>query len=126
MHAGGEHLREHPGVGSYRRFIDPVHRHVDDHRRRAMTAPGRAAGDQSFHVLGQALDVVRRVLHVVADVVGPRLRVLDALFEASLGAVVRARVVDRLTLREQLDRAVDARRFRVLRRDAHEAESEGE
>ena len=56
----------------------------------------RTARDQPAHVVGQALDVERRVLHVVADVVGVGLRVLLALLEGAFGAGVRAGVVDRL------------------------------
>jgi hypothetical protein len=79
VHAGGQHLMEHPRIGTHRRFIGPVHRHVDDHRRRAMAAPGRTAGHQPSHVVGEALDVVRSVLHVVAQVIGAPA-VFDACF----------------------------------------------
>ena len=98
MHAGGEHLREHPRIGADGRFVDAVDRHVDDHRRRAMAALGRAAFREPAHVFRQALHVERRVLHVVADVVGKCLRVLLALLERAGRPGMRAGVIDGLTL----------------------------
>ena len=72
-----------------------------------MSALGRTARHQPLHVFGQAFDVERRVLHVVADVVGIGLGVFLALLETSGGPGMRAGVVDRLPLFQELDRAVD-------------------
>ena len=113
--ARGEHLVKHPGVGADGGLVGAVHRDVHDHRGRAMSTPGRTALGESAHVLGQPLDVKRRVLHVVADVVRPRLRVFHALLEAAFRAFMRPGVVDRLSLCEQLDRFVDAIGLRRLR-----------
>ena len=86
MDAGGQHLVEHPGIGANRRLINAVDRHIYDHWRRAMPALGGAACDQSSHVFGQTLDVVRGVLHVIADVVGVCLGVFHALLITTCGA----------------------------------------
>ena len=81
-----------------------------------MAAPGRPALREAAHILRQPFDVERRVLHVVADVVGVGLRVLDALLEVPLGAFVGSGVVDRLPLFEQLDRTIDPlRSWRIVR-----------
>ncbi len=114
VNAGSQHLLKHPGVGANRGLVGAIHRNVHDHRRRAMPALGRPAGDQAAHVLGQAFDVERRVLHVVADVVGVGLRVFLALLEAAFGAGMRAGVINRLTLPEQFDGAVDVLGLRGL------------
>ena len=114
--AGGEHLREHPGIGADRRLVDSGDRHVDDHGRRAMAALGRTALRQPAHVVRQPFDVERGVLHVVADVVGEGLGVFLALFEGAGRAGMRAGVIDRLTLFEKLDRPIDAFRFCLLGR----------
>jgi hypothetical protein len=95
--AAREHLLEHPRVRADGRFIGAVDREVDDDRRRAVAALRRPA------------------LREAAHVVGPRLRALDALLEAAVRPFVRAGVVDRLPLLEQLDGAVDSRRLRRLR-----------
>ena len=113
-----QHLLEHPCVRADAGFVGAVHRHVHDHRGRPVPALGRSATGQPAHVVGETLDVEGRVLHVVADVVGPGLRVLHALLEVAVRPLVRARVVDRLALREQLDRAVDPLRFRCVGEEA--------
>ncbi len=107
MDARREHLLEHPRVRANRGFVGAVDRHVHDHRGRAMTALGRSALGEAAHVVAEPFDVERGVLHVVADVVGIRLRVLDALLEVPVGPFVRPGVVDRLPVGEQLDRAID-------------------
>ena len=80
-----------------------------------MSTPGRSALRQPAHVFRETPDVERRVLHVVADVVGPRLSVFHPLLEAAFCSFMRARVVDRLTVLEQLDRLVDSLWRRRLR-----------
>ena len=105
--AGRQHLAEHPRVGADGGFVDPVHRHVDDNRRCAVAALCRPAGGEALHVFGEAFDVVRRVLHVVADVVRVGLRVGLAGLERPVRAGVRAGVVDGLSHLEQLDRPID-------------------
>jgi hypothetical protein len=55
------------------------------------------------------------MLHVITDVVGIRLCVFLPLVETSLSAAVRAGVVNRLALPEQLDGAVDVLRLWRLR-----------
>src|SRR5690348_6840841 len=55
---------------------------------RTMAALGRSAGDEALHIVREPLDVVRRVLHVVADVVRVRLRVRFAGVERAFGTRV--------------------------------------
>ena len=117
VHAGGEHLVEHPGVGMDRLRIHAVYGHVDDNRRRAMTASVRAAGCQPAHVLLQALYVEGSVLHVVADVIRVGLRVFHSLLVGASSSRVRAGVVDRLAFCQELDGLVDALRFCGLGHD---------
>src|SRR5262249_28996569 len=94
--AGCEDLIEHPGVGAYGGRVDAVHRDVDDDGGSAMTAARGAARDEPAHIFLQAFDVVRSVLHVVADVVGVGLRVFFALLEGPGGPGVGAGVVNGL------------------------------
>ena len=82
-----------------------------------MAALSGPALREAAHVVRQPFDVEGRVLHVVADVVGPRPRVFDTLLEAAVGPFVRAGVVDGLPVLEQLDRAVDPLWLRRLRRE---------
>ena len=109
--AGRQHLLKHPCVSPDRRFIGAVHRHVDDDRRRQVSAFGRAALHQAAHVVAQPPHVEGGVLHVVTDVVSVRLGVLHPLLEVALGAFVGPCVVDRLPLLEKFDRPVDVLRF---------------
>jgi hypothetical protein len=67
----------------------------------------RSAFYQALHVFRQAFHIEWRMFHVVADVVGERLRVFDALFERSPRARMRPGVVNRLAIRQQLKRSVD-------------------
>ena len=48
-----------------------------------MTASGGPGLRQPAHIVGQSLDIVRSVLHVVADVVGIRLGVFNALLKTT-------------------------------------------
>ena len=89
-------------------LVGAVDRRLDDHRRRAVARARRPAVDQPAHVLGEAGHVERAVLHADIDVVGPGARVLAALRVGQHMAGVLARVVDRLVLLQQLDRAIDA------------------
>src|SRR6516162_9866490 len=109
VHAGRQDLLEHPRVRAHRCFVSPVHRDVHDDGGRTVTAFRRPALHETPHVVCEALDVEGRVLHVVADVVGPRLRVPDALLEAPFRALMRSGVVDGLSLLQRLNRAVDPR-----------------
>ena len=114
VHAGREHLGEHPRIGADRRLVDSRHRHIDDHGRRAMTALRRTALRQAAHVFRQSLYVERGMLHVVADVVGEGLRVTLALFKRAGGPGMRPGVINRLALREKFDRPIDSFRLRLL------------
>src|SRR5579864_2273396 len=114
VYAGSQYLVKHPGVGTYGRPIDSVDRNVDDHRRRAMSALSRTACDQTAHVFLQAFDVERRVLHVVAYVVGVSLSVDLALLKAPGGPGMRTGIVNGLALLQQLERPVDV--FRLIGR----------
>src|SRR5438874_54282 len=103
VHAGREHLGKHPCIGTDRRLVDSSHRHVDDHGWRTMAALCRAALRQAAHVLRQSLYVERSMLHVVADIVGKRLRVILTLFKRARGPGMGAGVINRLALREKFD-----------------------
>ena len=111
MNAGRENLREHPRVGTNRCFIRAIDWDIDDDGRHAVTALRRTTGCESLHVLGKPLDVIRRVFHVVADVVGIDLSVFLSLLETAFRAGMRAGVVDGLPLREQFNRSIDPLRL---------------
>ena len=73
-----------------------------------MPALSGSALGQPAHELGQRADVERSVFHVVVDVVGPGLGHLHARFKIGGHALVPARVVDWLSLRQQIDRLTDS------------------
>src|SRR5678816_2719842 len=98
MHAGGEHLLKHPRVRTHGGFVYSIDGYVDDDSRSQMSAFRRTTGHQSLHVLREAFDVVRRMLHVIADVVRIGLSVLLALLETTIRAGMRAGVINRLSL----------------------------
>jgi hypothetical protein len=58
----------------------------------------RAAGRQALHVVREPLDVVGRVLHVIADVIGIGLSVFLSLLKTALSAGMRTGVIDGLSL----------------------------
>src|SRR2546425_569503 len=107
MYTGSEHLREHPRIRVNGCLVCAINRHIDNDRGRAMTAFGRTTGSKSLHVLGKTLDVIRRMFHVIADVVRIGLSVFLPLLETALRAGMRASVIDGLSLREQIDRSID-------------------
>jgi hypothetical protein len=115
MNTRRQRLLKHPRVSPNGGFVSTVYRYIDNHRRHAMPAPGRPAGRQTTHVFGQSLDVVRRVLHVVHNVIGPCLRVFLAEFKAALGAFMRTHVIDRLPQFENVDHLVNLFWFGRLR-----------
>src|SRR6516225_689140 len=107
MHSGSEHLLKHPRICMHCRFIDAIDRYIDNDRGGTVAALSRTTGCNPLHVLGKTLDVIRRMFHVVADVIGIRLRVFLSLLEAALRAGMRTGVINRLSLREQFDRSID-------------------
>ena len=115
VHTRRQHLIEHPRVCANRSLVEAVHRHIHDDCRGAMATFRRPALYQALHVFRESLDIERRVFHVVADVIGERLRVFDALFEGAGRARMRPGVVNRLAIRQQLKRSVDVLRLVRLR-----------
>ena len=114
MNPGSQHLLEHPRIRTNCRFVGAIHRHIDDHRRRTMAAPGRPPRHQSLHVRRQSNYVVGGVLHVIADIVGVSLGILLALFKTARRVPASARrprmragVINRLAVRQQFNGPVD-------------------
>ena len=71
-------------------------------------AGARGAGvDQAAHVVGETGHVERAVLHADIHVVGPGAGIFAALRVSQHVTGMRTVVVDRLTLRQQFDCAVD-------------------
>src|SRR5208282_2694798 len=77
-----EDLDEHPGVSVHGRFISAVDGNVDNHGRCAMAAFRRSTGDQPSHIVSETFDIERRMFHVIAYVIGIRLRVRSASLKA--------------------------------------------
>ena len=112
MHARGQDLFDHPGIGAHRRGIQTDERQRDDDRRRPVPALRGPAVDESLHELAQALRLERTVLHLVLNQIVGRLGELLALFVAATGD---ADVVHRLAGIEQLDHLVETFRLAVMR-----------
>ena len=87
--ACSEHLCKHPRIRMHGRFVRAIHGHIDNDSRRAVAALGRTTRRESLHVLGKTFDVIRRMFHVIADVVGIGLCVFLSLFETALGSRMR-------------------------------------
>jgi len=79
-----------------------------------MSTLGRPRAGQPAHELPECSDIEWSVLHIEIDVVGPRIGHLSAGFKVGAQAFVAARVIDRLALRQKIDRFIDP--FRRLRR----------
>ena len=62
MHPAAEDLAELPGVVAHISGVDPVHRRLDDHRRRAVPGPCGPASTMPRDVLGKAGYVESAVL----------------------------------------------------------------
>src|SRR5262249_8995856 len=77
-------------------------------------ASGRTTGCQSLHIIGETLDVVWCMFHVIADIVRVSLSVSLPLLETTVGAGMRAGVINRLPLRKQFDCSIDALCLRCL------------
>jgi len=107
-HAAAEDLAELPGVEPHIRLVRAVHRRFHDDCWRAVARAGDAAIDQATHVVRKAGHVESAVLHADIDVVGPGGGVGQALRMGEHVAGMRADIVDRLALRQEFDRAVDA------------------
>src|SRR5262249_21826369 len=122
MHTSSEHLRKHPRVRTHRCFIRAINRHIDDDGGHAMAALGRPTSREPLHILCESFDVVWRVFHVIADVVGIDLSVFLPLLKATLRTGMRTGVIDRLSLREQFDRSIDSFCFRCLSQSRRETE----
>src|SRR6266571_7576242 len=108
MRAAPEDLAELPGVVADVGLVGAVDRGLDDDRRGAVARAGRAALDEALQIFGKPGHVEGAVLHPDIDVVGPGLGILAALGAAQHMAGMGAEVIDRLVLRQELDRAVDA------------------
>ena len=105
--AAAEDLAKLPGVEADIGGVGAVDRRLDDDRRRAVTGAGRAALDQARHVFGEPGHVERAMLHPDIDVIGPGVGVVAPLRAGQHMPAMAADVVDRLVLRQQLDRPVD-------------------
>ena len=79
VHTAAEDLAELPGVEADIGGVGAVDRRLDDDRRGTVARAGRAAIDETAHVLGEARHVEGAVLHPDIDVVGPTLCVLAPL-----------------------------------------------
>ena len=79
VHTAAEDLAELPGVEADIGGVSAVDRRFDDDRRGTVARAGRAAIDETAHVLGEARHVEGAVLHPDIDVVGPTLCVLAPL-----------------------------------------------
>src|SRR5262245_48373023 len=95
-------------------FVYSINRHIDNNSGSAMAAFSRTTGCQPLHILGEAFDVIWCMFHVIADVVRIGLSVFLSLLETTLGAGMRAGVINRLSLREQFDRSIDPLGLRCL------------
>src|SRR5215813_5880260 len=78
---------------------------------------------EPLHILGEAFDVVWRVFHVVADVVGIDLSIFLPLLKAALRTGMRTGVIDRLALREQFDCSIDSFCLRCLSQSRRETQT---
>src|SRR5712691_7659965 len=107
MRAASEDLSELPGVVADIGFVGAVDRGLDDDCRGAVARAGRAALDKALQIFGEPGHVEGAVLHTDIDVVGPGAGILAALGAAQHMAGMGAEVIDRLVLRQELDRAVD-------------------
>ena len=107
MHPARQYLPELPGVEADYLFSRTLDGGLDDDRRGAVAAVGRAAVDQSLHAGVQAGHVEGPVLHADVDVVGPGSGVRDALLAGEDVPGVAADVVDRLVLLQKLYGSVD-------------------
>ena len=103
VHAGGQGLLDHPGIGAHG-VGGAGDRQGDDHRRGLVAGAGRAGFHQAAHEFPQFLEVERAVLHFIGDVVGLGGRHLLALL---IAAAADLRVIDRLVLEPHVDDAVD-------------------
>ncbi len=108
VHAAPENLAELPGVVADMRGVDAVDRRLDDDRRGAVAGAGRPGRDEPGEIGGQPGHVEGAVLHPDIDVVGPGVRVFASLRLGQDMPGMGADIVDRLVLRQQLDRPVDA------------------
>src|SRR6202034_3272623 len=107
MHPAAEDLAELPGVVAHISGIDPVHRRLDDHRRRAVAGPCRPGIDHAAHVLSKAGHVESAVLHADIHVVGPGSSIDAALRMAQHMTAMRTVIIDRLILLQQFDATID-------------------
>ena len=105
--AGGEHLLDHPSIRADRLLVRPVHRERHDHCGCPVPAPRGTAVGEPMHELHQPAHVEGAVLHVVGDVVRPRLRQRAPSVVLAGADAVDELEVHRLTLLQQLDRFVD-------------------
>ena len=103
MHAGGQGLLDHPGIGAHG-VGRAGNGQRDDDGRGLVTGAGRTGVDQAAHEVAQLLEVERPVLHFIRDVVGLGGRHLLAFFVA---AAADLRVIDGLVLEPHVDDAVD-------------------
>ena len=107
MHAAAENLAELPGVVTHMSGVDSVHRRFDDHRRRAVSRPGRPGVDEPTGIFGKAGHVESAVLHADIHVVGPGAGIDAALRMGQHVTAVRTVVVNRLILFQQFDGAIN-------------------
>src|SRR6266568_3330365 len=110
MCAAPEGLAELPGVVADIGLVGAVDRCLDDDCRGAVARAGRPALDKALQIFGEPAHVEGAVLHPDIDVVGPGAGILAALGTAEEMAGMGAEVIDRLVLRQELDRAVDTAR----------------
>ena len=67
MHAGAQHLLDHPVVHADGHFIEPENRQRDNDRGRSMAALGGPAVDQPPHEFTQAIRIEGAMLHLILD-----------------------------------------------------------
>ena len=108
MHAAAEDLPELPGIEADVLRVGAVDRRLDDHR--GVRWPERVGPPSTRPRRYSASPAMSNaaVLHADIDVIGPGARIVLALRVGQHVAAMRADVVDRLILRQQFDRAVDA------------------
>ena len=108
VHATAEQLPELPGIEAHVRLVGAVDRRFHDDRGRPVSALHRSTVDQATHVLGKSGQVKGAVLHADVDVVCPGMGILPALLMRQHMPGMPAGVVDRLVLRQQVDRPIHA------------------
>ncbi len=112
MHAAPEDLAELPGIETDIGGVGAVDRGLDDDRRRAVPRTGRPGLGEARHVFGEPAHVERAMLHPDIDVIGPGGGILAALRAGQYMPAMTADIINRLALRQQLDRPIDPHGYR--------------